>query len=304
MSHALDDLAVTDKDALQASKHYHAWDGRNVVDIEPYISHLDDKSQRNLITSIITSFKKEIIESGEGEKFRMGINHADFNDANIIVGNEDGDGIKVTGVIDFGDTVYSWKVLDVAVAMTYALISSYGKSGRSISAACAFLRGFHHVYPLTAQERKHLRLLIACRLATSATFGNYTYKLNPENKYILLHSKPAWEALDYIWGCDGRGAGGTAAALIESAFEVACSGTTVPDGSSIPSCVDLSFPDPTMPDPFSVSRVEAGKGAPVDSQTITFVTGNKKKTEEVKRILASGSSDFPYKITNHKVDLP
>ena len=60
-----------------------------------------------------------------------------------------------------------------------------------------------------------------------------------------------------------------------------------------------------MPDPFSASRVEAGKGGvPVDSQTITFVTGNKKKAEEVKRILASGSSDFPYKITNHKVDLP
>ena len=72
-------------------------------------------------------------------------------------------------------SLQSWKVLDVAVAMTYALISSYGKSGRSISAACAILRGFHHVYPLTVQERKHLRLLVACRLATSATFGNYTY---------------------------------------------------------------------------------------------------------------------------------
>ena len=199
----------------------------------------------------------------------------------------------------------SWKVLDVAVAMTYALISSYGKSGRSISAACATLRGFHHVYPLTAQERKHLRLLIACRLATSATIGNYTYKLNPENKYILLHSKPAWEALDFIWGCDGRGAGGTTAAVIESAFEVACSGITVPNGSTtIPSCVDLSFPDPTMPDPFSASRVEGDKRAPADSQTITFVTGNKKKAEEVKRILSSGSTDFPYQITNHKVDLP
>ena len=106
MSHALDDLASSNKDALEASKHYHAWDGRNVVDIEPYISHLDDNYQRNLVTSIIDSFKKEIIESGEGEKFRMSINHADFNDANIIVGNEDGAGIKVTGVIDFGDTVY------------------------------------------------------------------------------------------------------------------------------------------------------------------------------------------------------
>ncbi|KAK1745171.1 inosine triphosphate pyrophosphatase [Skeletonema marinoi] len=184
MSHALDDLAASDKDVLQASKTYHAWDGRHMVDIEPYISHLDGNDQRNLVTSIIASFKKEIIESGEGEKFRMSINHADFNDANIIV-SSDGTGIKVSGVIDFGDTVYSWKVLDVAVAMTYALISSYGKSGQSISAACAILRGFHHVYPLTAQERKHLRLLVACRLATSATFGNYTYKLNPENKYIL-----------------------------------------------------------------------------------------------------------------------
>ena len=106
MSHALDDLAASNKDALEASKNYHAWDGRHVVDIEPYISHLDDNYKRNLTTSVIDSFKKEIIESGEGEKLRMGINHADFNDANIIVGNEDGAGIKVTGVIDFGDTVY------------------------------------------------------------------------------------------------------------------------------------------------------------------------------------------------------
>ena len=71
---------------------------------------------------------------------------------------------------------FSWRVLDVSVAMTYAMLSSYGKSDRSISAACAVLRGFHSVYALTAQERRHLRLLIACRLATSATLGNFSYK--------------------------------------------------------------------------------------------------------------------------------
>ena len=106
MSHALDDLAASDAEVLQASKHYHAWDGRNILDLEPYTSYLDKNDQRKLVTSIIDSFKKEIIESGEGDKFRMSINHADFNDANIIVGNEDGTGIKVSGVIDFGDTVY------------------------------------------------------------------------------------------------------------------------------------------------------------------------------------------------------
>jgi len=106
MSHALDDLAASDKDVLQASKIYHAWDGRHIVDLEPYISHLDDDDRRKLIISIVDSFKKEIIESGEGDKFRMSINHADFNDANIIVSNVDGTGIKVSGAIDFGDTVH------------------------------------------------------------------------------------------------------------------------------------------------------------------------------------------------------
>lgn len=105
MSHALDELGTSNKNALEASKHYHAWDGRHAADIDKFISHIDDDDRRKLITSIIESFKKDIIDSGEGEKFRMGMNHADYNDANIIVKN-DGTGIKVSGVIDFGDTVH------------------------------------------------------------------------------------------------------------------------------------------------------------------------------------------------------
>jgi ribokinase len=37
--------------------------------------------------------------------------------------------------------------------------------------------------------------------------------------------------------------------------------------------------------------------------TITFVTGNKKKLEEIKQILSKGT-DIPYEITNQKLDLP
>jgi inosine triphosphate pyrophosphatase len=36
---------------------------------------------------------------------------------------------------------------------------------------------------------------------------------------------------------------------------------------------------------------------------VTFVTGNKKKLEEVQRILATGGS-FPFEVTSCKVDLP
>mmetsp|Transcript_19519 Transcript_19519/g.34277 ORF Transcript_19519/g.34277 Transcript_19519/m.34277 type:complete len:104 (+) Transcript_19519:587-898(+) len=101
MCHALDKLASSDPAALRASKRYHAWDGRNVMDSKPYISHIDDMDQRKLVSSVIDAFQETIIEGKEGEKFRMGLIHGDFNDANIIIG----DGMKVSGVIDFGDTV-------------------------------------------------------------------------------------------------------------------------------------------------------------------------------------------------------
>jgi ribokinase/non-canonical purine NTP pyrophosphatase (RdgB/HAM1 family) len=59
------------------------------------------------------------------------------------------------------------------------------------------------------------------------------------------------------------------------------------------------------------TRNELPKSLLVDSSnllrkrkpTITFVTGNKKKLEEVKQILGDGK-DFPFEITSAKIDLP
>ena len=85
----------------------------------------------------------------------------------------------------------SWTVLDSSISMAYAMLTPYGKQGRSAAAAAAFLRGFHKVFPLTNIEREHLVLLTACRLACSVTLGAYSYQQNPENKYLLLHDGPS-----------------------------------------------------------------------------------------------------------------
>jgi len=191
--------------------------------------------------------------------------------------------------------------------MAYALLSSYGKGRRSISAACAVLRGFHHKYPLTLDERKHLRLLMTCRLAMSAIIGAYSYKQNPENEYLLLHSKPAWEALYFIWGMDGKGAGGKIADAIDNAFNIACDNIQFPAESVYPEFIDISFPDPPIRDLFAFSRIETREiqtdGDRASTQVVSFVTGNKKKAEEVERIL-SASGDLPFILTNRKIDLP
>jgi inosine triphosphate pyrophosphatase len=206
-----------------------------------------------------------------------------------------------TLTIFFSCLVVSWRILDLSVAMTYALMSVYGKRGRSIAAAAAMLRGYSQVYPATDVELEHLQLLISSRLACSATVGAFSYKQDPENHYLLLHSQPAWDALELIWGHDEKHQARMARVLKE-VFELACS---QPTGDLL---ADIEFPDPHYLDPMVSIRgksdppskrqkVTSGDGKPI----VTFVTGNKKKLEEVQRILGN---DLPFEITNEKVDLP
>lgn len=96
---ALDDLTVSSPVAKMTADRYHAWDGKNTLDLEAFVSCIGDENRRALVESVLDSFRKDIIEAGEESKFRRGILQADFNDANIIL--KDG---KVSGVIDFGDT--------------------------------------------------------------------------------------------------------------------------------------------------------------------------------------------------------
>jgi Ser/Thr protein kinase RdoA (MazF antagonist) len=263
--HALDALSKENESARMAAKKYHAWDGRNTLDLTKFLMYIKDERRRSIVQSVLDSFREEFGDSvsGGGDKeeemksvFRMGILMGDYNDANIIT---DTNG-NISGVIDFGDTVYSWRVLDISIAMAYAMLSSYGKCNRSISAAAAMLRGFHSIYPLTDIERKHLRLLMAIRLSCSVTLGAYSYSKNPENKYLLFHSEPAWKTLELIWmGVGGDGDGGKSsndmASTLSHVFDVACDNYNASSTSLPIDCSDISFPDPNVPDLMKNIRV-------------------------------------------------
>ena len=211
---------------------------------------------------------------------------------------------------------HSWRVLDITVAMAYAMLSAYGKANRGMSAAAAMLRGFQSVKPLLPVERKHLVLLVVCRLACSATLGAYSYQQNPENKYLLLHSEPAWKALEMIWAYDDNQRTHTRSAF-NRLLDQACLYTATKSKSV--DCSDLVCSDPMVEDllasvrmrstfekspPSPKKRRLSTQGLPI----ITFVTGNIKKLIEVRQILGisteSQDSSLPFDMDHHKVDLP
>jgi len=307
-------LDLLDAGNFPSTKRYHIWDGKNTLDIREFSKYVTNDKRRQMVESVIDTFEKELIDSKVGNSFRKGIIQGDFNDANIIVDND----LRVSGVIDFGDSVESWKVLEISVALMYAMVGTV-KSGRALSSAAAMLRGFYAVYPLTKLEREYLVLLIACRLACSASLGAFSYQQNPENEYLLMHAEPAWLALELLWGHNTERRSSIKTA-VNQLFDVACDNASERNGDANIDCSDLNLPDPQIVDLLSIVRVDSkdnqepslkrrkitldvSSSSGSENPIVSFVTGNKKKLEEVKRILANGA-ELSFTLTNKKVDLP
>lgn len=211
---------------------------------------------------------------------------------------------------------HSWRVLDVTVAMAYAMLSTYGKANRGISAAAATLRGYHSVNPLLPVERKHLVLLLCCRLACSVTLGAYSYQKNPENKYLLFHAEPAWKTLEMIW-CYNANQRAHIRAAFDRVLNQAC--LLSKSKSKVIDCSDLVCSDPVVEDLLAPVRLRSNFSAPPPPSKkrrlstqglpiITFVTGNFKKLIELREILGIGveteGTSLPFELNHHKVDLP
>ena len=76
---------------------------------------------------------------------RRAVIHNDANRENVIVSAS---GNEVAGIIDFGDMMYLWLVVEPAIAATYAMLASEDPIGT----AQTLLRGYHQTLPLTETE--------------------------------------------------------------------------------------------------------------------------------------------------------
>ena len=99
---ALDDLTSSNENAKRSADRYHAWDGKNTLDLHKFVHCIENEQRRQLVLSVLEAFKTNLVEGGDIPSFRKGILMADFNDANIILDQEK----NVAGVIDFGDSTY------------------------------------------------------------------------------------------------------------------------------------------------------------------------------------------------------
>ncbi|RXJ50466.1 aminotransferase class III-fold pyridoxal phosphate-dependent enzyme [Gelidibacter gilvus] len=121
---------------------------------------------------------------------RKGVVHNDANDNNVIV-SSDLVHPKVEAVIDYGDAVYTQIINDIAVACAYAIMNH----NDPLEASLPIVEGYNSSFKLQEEELAHLYDAIAMRLVISVTKSAINKIAEPDNAYLLISEKPAWEVL-------------------------------------------------------------------------------------------------------------
>lgn len=117
--------------------------------------------------------------------------HNDLNDYNILV-SEDLSNPKVTGFIDFGDSVYTQTINDLAIVLAYAAMSLPDP----LSAALEVIKGYNKHYKSSEKELECLYVLVGMRLAITVTNASLKKAEFPNDEYFVISEKPAWELLE------------------------------------------------------------------------------------------------------------
>ena len=167
------------------------WNSSNVSWIKDHLAVFKSKKKSNLVSYFLNLFQQEVAPILP--QLRKSVNYNDANDYNVLV-NHDLANPKIAGVIDFGDTIYTHTINEVAIASAYALM---GKTD-PLSAASSIIKGFHSVFPIDEKECQVIFPLIAARLIISVTVSAINQSAEPDNPYLQISAKPAWALLEKL----------------------------------------------------------------------------------------------------------
>ena len=155
------------------------WDLRNLLELKPWIPIIQDPSDRKIVEYFFLQHRERVVPFYP--VLRMGVVHSDANELNLLVAEG-----RVTGIIDFGDTVYSHIINEAAIAITYAILDKEDP----LAVASEILSGYHSVMPLEEDEIRCLYYLIAGRLCASLCHSSYSRSVSPENEYLTVSEEP------------------------------------------------------------------------------------------------------------------
>jgi len=186
------------------------WDLRRAGDVVAALApHVRDTVRRSLAERTMGEAAGQLAPLEAA--LPLQVIHGDITDWNIVGAPCVAGRPQPTGLIDFGDTMRSYRVAELAVAATACL---YHVADAPLQAACEVVRAFHAVAPLSDDEIHALWPLVLARAASVAVSTEQQAVLELDNAYVTESGAYDWLNLEL--------AAAVPSALARTALRAAC----------------------------------------------------------------------------------
>jgi len=162
-----------------AADHDLQWDIKHALRLRPLLPQIADARLRGLSEAVLEAFAARVTPALPG--LRWQVVHGDLNPHNLL--GDPGAPDRVTGILDFGDMVWTPLVCDAAIAASYRIDPADAAGSLSDFAAA-----WDGVDPLHAEERAVLPLLVAARMVTTLAITSFRAARYPENAPYILRN--------------------------------------------------------------------------------------------------------------------
>ncbi len=171
-----------------AAHRFIKWDCSQAAWTGEQLGAISDPEKRALARHFLDYFEKKALPLLP--YLRQSVCYNDANDYNILV-SHDIKNPSIPGVIDFGDAVFTHSINELAILCAYGAMDKPDP----LSAIFHFTKGYHQQWPLTETEAKALLPLLVGRLLISVTSSALNMTERPENSYLQISDRPAWDLL-------------------------------------------------------------------------------------------------------------
>ncbi|MFT4533949.1 MAG: 4-aminobutyrate aminotransferase-like enzyme/Ser/Thr protein kinase RdoA (MazF antagonist) [Saprospiraceae bacterium] len=165
------------------------WNPIESLHSKKYIEYIENEAQKGLAIYFWNVFEEIVIPAIDD--LRSSVNYSDAHEQNLLLKD---DYRRISGVIDFGDAIYAPTICELAIACAYA--GMYAED--PIEVISYVVKGYHSQYSLKENEVEILLPLIFGRLMITVANAAYNIKQEPENKYLQVSAKPAWDLLEKL----------------------------------------------------------------------------------------------------------
>ncbi len=159
----------------------HLWDLQNFPRLRPLLDQLPEAGPRPALLGCFDRFNAVVGPRLPGA--RTQVIHTDFHGDNLLVGAA---ADRVSGVLDFGDSLAGPVAMDVAVAACY----QFGGAPDPLAPAADVVAGYHAAEPLDDGDLPLIGEFMLLRLAARIIVSQWNAARDPGNQDYLLRRTP------------------------------------------------------------------------------------------------------------------